>query len=651
MLHSAVPKTLSFWGLRFLLYPFLAYLVVMKFLRDKKLKHLGAYLLLLTVFIFVVQYFILGQKIRKLEEAQLKQEYTRIVQLANQQISLNVQDYLNGNKNLTAQIAALLGEQEHRLRILAAGGRVEQSEDFIGPLNRLPRITFEGLKEDWQIYKQSVYSILNDKVVQPQLSSAPADSLADSGKAASLVSAAVVVNNPTNSATIKYQGLALSMGKWYDRLMTDLEEEVQSEKTSLTSLRTTMTILNIVFFGGLYSLFFIYVLKPLASLKENISSHRHSEDFPANEIGELAINANNTIEQLKDAADFVMAIGKGDLSINYREALDNNYVHGQNRLADSLIEMQAKLKQLNEEEQKRQWANEGLARFVDILRSSNDNIHILGDKVISGLVQYTRANQGALYILNDEEESNNMLELISLFAFDIKKHEQQRIKPGQGILGQTFLEKETTYLTALPDEYVRITSGLGGATPKSILIVPLKVDKDVYGLVELASFNEFQPHEIAFVEKLGESIASTLASVRAAQKNKNLIEQFQQQTEQMKAQEEEMRQNMEELQATQEEVVRKERTYISRIAELEKELSSVGANRTDDKVVHALNQKEQEYKRKIDQLEKELEQANTKGEGWEIAGELVKNLRVNLESIRITEEELKAARKASEGNG
>jgi transcriptional regulator with PAS, ATPase and Fis domain len=86
--------------------------------------------------------------------------------------------------------------------------------------------------------------------------------------------------------------------------------------------------------------------------------------------------------------------------------------------------------------------------------------------------------------------------------------------------------------------------------------VPLKIDDAVYGMVELASFNDYQPHEIAFVEKLGESIASTLASVKAAQNNRKLLEESRQTTEAMRAQEEEMRQNMEELTATQEEMQR-----------------------------------------------------------------------------------------------
>lgn len=154
--------------------------------------------------------------------------------------------------------------------------------------------------------------------------------------------------------------------------------------------------------------------------------------------------------------------------------------------------------------------------------------------------------------MNDDDENNKYLELISLFAFNIKKFEKQQIKLGEGILGQTFLEKETTYLTNMPEDYARITSGLGDSAPKAILIVPLKVDKDVYGIVELASFHELEAHEINFVEKLGETIASTLSSVKINQRNRKLLEQSQQQTEEMRAQEEEMRQNMEELTATQE---------------------------------------------------------------------------------------------------
>jgi thiaminase len=88
-------------------------------------------------------------------------------------------------------------------------------------------------------------------------------------------------------------------------------------------------------------------------------------------------------------------------------------------------------------------------------------------------------------------------------------------------------------------------------------------------VLELASFKTYKDHEIEWVERLAESIASTVASVRANENMRVLLEQTQQQAEEMKSQEEEMRQNMEELSATQEEMSRKEREYINRISELE----------------------------------------------------------------------------------
>ena len=89
----------------------------------------------------------------------------------------------------------------------------------------------------------------------------------------------------------------------------------------------------------------------------------------------------------------------------------------------------------------------------------------------------------------------------------------------------------------------------------------IKLNDRIEGVIELASLLPFQPHEIEFVEKLGETIASAITSVRTAENTKLLLERSQQQTEEMRAQEEEMRQNMEELQATQEEMQRKAQEY------------------------------------------------------------------------------------------
>jgi len=215
------------------------------------------------------------------------------------------------------------------------------------------------------------------------------------------------------------------------------------------------------------------------------------------------------------------------------------------------------LKKVSEDDKKRNWTTEGLAKFGEILRNNNDNLSKLSDEIISNLIEYLKSNQGGLYIINDNDEDEEYLELASCYAWDKKKYVEQKVGKGEGLTGQAWLERDTIYLTEVPDNYIKITSGLGEANPTSIIISPLKVNDDVFGIIELASFNTFEKYEIDFVEKVAESIASTISSVKINERTSKLLEESTELTEQMRAQEEEMRQNMEELQATQEEVARK----------------------------------------------------------------------------------------------
>ena len=610
----------------------------MKFLRNTSLRLIGIYLLVVMFLIYFAEYYIIQYRINVLDETEQKLDFIRSAEISSQQISLMVQRHFTRNEDLSAEIEAKIVNQDHLLGVLSKGGRIDRTDVILKPLKRLPRISFDNLNEYWEEYKSSVREVLSIRE-----NTTPADAAeGDSTYSNTVVTTPAVISDKAwRAAVLKEESLSLTLSQWYDNLFNDVETEVMKEKSSVHRWVVAIIVFDVALLTLIFLVFERHVLRPLNTLRISTSNHQQMSDSPNNEIGKLSNQINETLENLKDATDFVTAIGQGNLDIDYKATLDSGYNHGKNKLADSLIDMQGKLKSLNEEERKRQWANEGLAKFVDIMRSSSDDIVTLGDKIISSLVQYTKSNQGALYILNDEDENNKHLELVSLFAFDIKKFETRRIKLGEGLLGQTYLEAETNYYTNFPDEYIRITSGLGDANPRSILIVPLKVDTQVYGIVELASFNEYAPHEITFVEKLGETIASSIASVRAAQKNKFLIEQFQSQTEQMRAQEEEMRQNMEEMQATQEEVARKEHGYIERIQELEQQLGNIsGTTGKLEEVTLTLERKERALLDKIAMLEKELAQKPVRSDDWQLAEEIAKTLKINLEALEITQQEL-----------
>jgi methyl-accepting chemotaxis protein len=220
-------------------------------------------------------------------------------------------------------------------------------------------------------------------------------------------------------------------------------------------------------------------------------------------------------------------------------------------LTNKLVQFKDHLAQVSRVETERNWMNEGLAQFGILLRHSHSNLPDYYFAILSKLVKYLKGNQGKLYLYNKEE---NVLELVSSYAFERRKYLENTILPGEGLAGAVFLEKETTYLTDVPNDYIQITSGLGMANPRCVLIVPLKLNEEVYGIVELASFQELTSFQIEFVEKVGESIAASVSTRLVNEQTNALLEISRKQGLEMKEQEEQMRQNMEELAATQEEM-------------------------------------------------------------------------------------------------
>lgn len=348
-----------------------------------------------------------------------------------------------------------------------------------------------------------------------------------------------------------------------DKIIISKTEEKSQTKLALLSsfsnlrlVSMTAGILSVVI--GLIAAFVLtktivspinYIRHIIQKLSNGELPENENKSFAKDEIGEMAQAVDKLVVGLRSTSLFAENIGNGNYQASFTPLSEYDV------LGNALINMRNNLEKVAEDDKRRNWSTEGMAKFSEMLRRNNDNINRLGDELISNLVKYVGANQGGFFTVNDTE-SEPYLELKSCYAWDKKKYIEQHIYEGEGLTGQVWQEKETIYLTEVPQNYITITSGLGEANPKSILIVPLKVNEEIFGVIEMASFNEFAPYEIEFIEKIAESIASTVSTVKINERTQRLLEDSTSLTEQMRAQEEEMRQNMEELQATQEEMER-----------------------------------------------------------------------------------------------
>lgn len=281
------------------------------------------------------------------------------------------------------------------------------------------------------------------------------------------------------------------------------------------------------------------------------------------EVGEMTESLNLLVRGLRRYTAFAKKIGEGDLSQEFT-ALSEKDV-----LGNELLEMRSNLRKAAEDKAVRDWATEGLAVIVDVLRRNTADTGELAHAIVKQLVTYMGVNQGALF-LTREDAGGKYLELTAAYAYTRRKFLSKRVAIGEGLIGQCVLERRTIYLTQVPKDYVSITSGLGDAPPQTVLIVPLIHNEIVYGVVELAAFKKLKQHEVSFIEKVGDSIASTISTVEVNERTKRLLAQSQQMSEELKAQEEELRQNQEELQATQEQM-RRRQVELERENELLKE--------------------------------------------------------------------------------
>ncbi len=530
----------------------------------------NSFIALFAVFAFtiILNYLLSSYYLKKVEGGQLTINLAGKNRSIVQKIALDADKILNGNENLQIGLRDLILEHSITLQTLKTGGKVRSGTQEVTVSSSPDAPTIEAIKrteELWKKYSANADIIAKQPLYIVQQEEKKAVSLDVDIEIIKANSIKRILNPEIQKAAEFIKDKVSDMVIYNDQVVTSYLAMLDNSRKQSELVLLILTIFNISFLIIAFVVMRKNILLPIAEIArtaQRITQGDFSTKIAENQDNEIGIvsNAiNKMMTSLESATSFIKNIGEGNLDTKY-EGLDGMTQDSaeQESLASSLLLMRQQMRNVAEEEEERKWVTEGLALFVDVLRDNSTNTSSLAYGVAANLVKYVDANQGAIYLTNEENGQVINAELAACYAYGKQKFLKQTIQKGDGLIGQILQEGDKIYINDIPEDYADISSGLGGAHPRSVLVIPMKLNDKLLGMIELASFKEFRPYQIEFIERLAGNIASTLSSVKVNETTNKLLAESRLITEQMQTQEELMRQNYEQLQVTQQEMLKNE---------------------------------------------------------------------------------------------
>ena len=171
-------------------------------------------------------------------------------------------------------------------------------------------------------------------------------------------------------------------------------------------------------------------------------------------------------------------------------------------------------------------------------------LNLLGRNVLHFFAQYLGAVVAAVYV---RQEHGGLVRVASYgFSREQELHEQS-IYSGEGVVGKAAEQDEIITLDNVPQDYFKVTSGLGEGSPRSVVVVPTSNDDHVNGVIELGFLRELTPRDLEFLELVAENVGTSIEAARYRQRLQEVLAETQQLNEELQVQQEELRTANEEL--------------------------------------------------------------------------------------------------------
>ena len=253
--------------------------------------------------------------------------------------------------------------------------------------------------------------------------------------------------------------------------------------------------------------------------------------------------AGNLTRQVRAIAGVTSAVAAGDLTRSISVEAQGEVAE----LKDNINAMVWSLRETTQANQQQDWLKTNLARIAGMMQGHRD-LAIVAELIMDELAPLTEAQHGTFFLTEPTADGDTQLRLIAGYGLRADKTAPIQYRLGQSLIGQVARSKRSIVVANLPEGYVTISSGLGEAPPANLAIVPILVEDQVLGVIELASFTPFSQVQTGFLEQLTETLGVNFNTIIANARTDALLEESQHLTSELQARSEELQDQQVELQ-------------------------------------------------------------------------------------------------------
>ncbi|MBB5084043.1 HAMP domain-containing protein [Nonomuraea endophytica] len=246
--------------------------------------------------------------------------------------------------------------------------------------------------------------------------------------------------------------------------------------------------------------------------------------------------AGNLTRQVRAIAEVTSAVTSGDLTRSITVDASGEVAE----LKDNINSMVKSLRETTRANEDQDWLKSNLARMSGLMQGHRD-LATVAEQVMNELAPLVAAQYGAFFLAEENE-----LRLINAYGYPAGES-VTRFRMGESLVGQAARTRRTIAMDEVPPGYVRISSGLGHTVPTSLIVLPIVVEEQVLGVIELASLYSFTPVHRAFLDQLMETIGVNVNTIVANARTDELLTESQRLTAELQARSEELQNQQEEL--------------------------------------------------------------------------------------------------------